>query len=74
MDDFQRAAAAAQGRYTHEEWAALPQREQARAIYTALRHIDAERAATAPVVPRRRPTSRSAASASIEMNVVAHAD
>jgi hypothetical protein len=74
MDDFQRAAAAAQGRYTQEEWMALPPREQAQAIYAALRRIDAERVAAATALPRRRPTSCSGGSAPIELTVVAHAD
>jgi hypothetical protein len=74
MDDFQRAAAAAQGRYSQEEWTALPPREQARAIYDALRRIDAERVDAAITSPRRYQTSRPGGSASAELAVVAHAD
>ncbi len=68
MDDFQRAAAEAQGRYTQEEWMALPPRDQAKAIYTALRRIDADR------VAKRRAHPRPGASEPIDLTVGAHAD
>ena len=72
MDDFQRAAAEAQGRYTQEEWMALPPRDQAKAIYTALRRIDADRVAAA--IAKRRANSRPGVSEPIDLTVGAHAD
>jgi len=54
MDDFQRAAAAAQAHYTEEAWTALPTRVQSQAIYAELSRIDAERVAAAAFATRRR--------------------
>ena len=47
MDDFQRAAAAAQAQYSEEAWTALPARVQSQAIYAELSRIDAERVVAA---------------------------
>jgi hypothetical protein len=73
MDDFQRAAAAAQRRRTEEAWTALPVREQAQAIYTELRRIDAERVAAMFTPNKRRATARSAVAAKLETRIPAHA-
>lgn len=43
-DDFQQAAAAAKAEAGAESWLKMSPREQAQAIYSHLRRIDAERA------------------------------
>lgn len=74
MDDFQKAAAAAQGRYTKDAWMALPPREQAQAIYAELRRIDAERVAAAVAMPVRRSVGQGSAEAHVKRTVTVHAD
>ena len=71
MDDFQQAAAAAQRRYTEPAWAALPQREQAEAIYTELRRIDTERTAVAPAASKKRPAGRATTATAAETRMPA---
>jgi len=51
---------------------ALRPRDQAKAIYTALRRIDADRVAAA--IAKRRANSRPGASEPIDLTVGAHAD
>jgi hypothetical protein len=71
MDDFQQAAAAAQRRYTELAWTALPQREQAEAIYTELRRIDTERTAAAPAASKQRPAGRATTATAAETRMPA---
>jgi hypothetical protein len=72
MDDFQRAAAAAQARFKADAWAVLPVQAQAREIYVELRRIDAERPAPGPAKPKRRAAPREATPARAERHVAAH--
>jgi hypothetical protein len=74
MDDFQRAAAAARGRYTDAAWTALPPPVQAAAIYAELRRIDAEQAARVFPRRKRRPASRDGTAAPVESRVPPNAD
>ncbi len=48
MDDFQRAAVAAERHFKEAAWAAMSARDKAQAIYVELRRIDAERVAAGP--------------------------